>query len=314
MTAVPKKPAEPAKAEPHKPGKTPAHLRVLRSEQAKAAQLMHFGAHSHAEDPPKPESFQTPTWASQAGNHARAWNPGEEVPATPASSTTHASAPQENDGALQDAATQLERVYEETYEEARQAGFEQGEKEGRKEGRKEGKQQMEASQKQLAETIARFEEQLKSLQNIRRRAMIDAEEQTVELALTIAQRLAGEALLCDTSWVAPLMREAIEALTDADRIACRVAPSLAKRIEEASVVLPPNTSVVIDQDLQELGMVFESQFGRVDASFQERFEHMRRAVEDGVASVQEAPDTDEKREAKPSPPSTAQPQPDEPTS
>jgi flagellar biosynthesis/type III secretory pathway protein FliH len=135
----------------------------------------------------------------------------------------------------------------------------------------------------LKETTRRFAEELEALARMRKAMMDEAEDQMISLCIDVGQRLACEAQMGDTSWVGPVVREAAEALTDTDRAVCRVSSELAGRLDKDRA-WPEVQGLVFEiaPDLEALDIVVESRFGRVDASFRERLQHLERAVRERV--------------------------------
>ncbi len=172
---------------------------------------------------------------------------------------------------------------EQAFEEARARGFEVGMQEGLADAEEQLSEAIEADVAELQAVHRRLVEEIEALARLRRQMMDEAEGQMVSLAMDVGRRLACESLMADTAWVAPLVREAAAALTEADKVTCRLSPALAERLERDSAPLDvAGVGFEISNDLKELEIVVESRFGRVDASFEERLDHLTRAVRDRV--------------------------------
>ena len=139
---------------------------------------------------------------------------------------------------------------------------------------------------QLVRNTGVDDQQLEAMGRLRQTMLDEAESQMVQLALEIGQRMACEAQLGDTSWVAPLVRQASEALTQSDRAVCRLSPQLAERLNKEQA-WPEIQGMVfeISPDLDDLDLVVESRFGRVDASFRERLGHLERTLRERIEKV-----------------------------
>lgn len=271
-----------------------ARSRVLRNTGARS-----IPKHSFGPEPVEGE-LGRPGWASGSPAKLRSWWPGGRQHHTPAPEPTPEPEPErlyeeefesqeEPHELLMGAAAHLEQVYEETFAEARQSGYQDGLEQGLNEGREQARQDVEERLSEVGELIQVLRDQMEHLADLRRRALVDAEEQAVELALSFGERLAERALLTDTAWVAPLMREASEALTEADRVVCRVSPELGRRLRQAQAVPEFDGVFEISEDLGPLDLVVESHCGRVDASFSERLRQLRRAVQTRVQEINAAP-------------------------
>jgi flagellar assembly protein FliH len=274
-------------------GARKARHRILRDTAAREVPRHLFG-----EEPASgPGALRQPGWASAITPKLRAWWPGQEpasepAPPPPTGDRLHEEEfelAEDQREALMGAAAHLEQVYEETFAEARQAGHQEGLEQGWAEGRQLAHQEAEAHLGELRGLISLFQGELRQLAELRRKTLIDAEEQAVELALSIGERLAERALLGDTRWVGPLMREAAEALTEADRVVCRVSPELGRRLRHADAMPEIDGVFEISEDLGPLDLIVESHCGRVDASFSERLAQLRRAVHTRVHEVEAAP-------------------------
>lgn len=228
---------------------------------------------------------RTPDWFRDASGDARPWTPVEAKAQPVVEPVEVAPEPDpEVELALDQAA--LAALYDETRDAAQADGYEEGFEEGRRAGEDIGRENVEEELAALQDMRLRLESELHSLALVRRQIMADAEKQAIDLAMRIGKRLAAEAQLADVSWVEPLVQEARRALTSDDRAVCRISPELAERLTAAGG-LPTLEGTVFEQsrDLEPLDLVIETQFGRIDASFDERFNQMRKSILERVAVV-----------------------------
>lgn len=226
-----------------------------------------------------------PTWIAANGSQVRTWWPGSEP----------AQAPPSVEEPTLDPSPQLQAHLEEVMAEAREVGHAEGLEEGFRQGVERAQQEVDAELTRLRELADRLQGEVERLAQCRRKALIQAEKDAVSLAMEVGQRLAGDALLGDVAWVEPLVRQAVDSLTEADRVVCRISPELQERLARGGVTMADTDKVTVEvvPDFEPLDLVIESRFGRVDASFNERFEQLRRAVEERLETIHEPPVIDD---------------------
>ncbi|MEL6177410.1 MAG: FliH/SctL family protein [Myxococcota bacterium] len=230
---------------------------------------------------------QVPGWFQKPCSEAtepRPWSPfGQEEP-SPA-----VDVPEEAQEAHEGAAEQLEQAYQEAFAQGSEEGYAEGLAKGQADGEAQALEQAEAELEQLREIGSRLEAEVQKLSQEREQLAEQFETDAVKLALLIGSRLAAEAQLTNTEWVVPLVRDAAQALTDSDRVVCAVSPELAERLQSDGVTLAGNGVLMeVRESLDPLDVVVESRFGRVDASFEERLEHLQRVVEEHMAQPTES--------------------------
>ncbi|MBH23292.1 MAG: hypothetical protein CMH57_02290 [Myxococcales bacterium] len=252
---------------------------IIRGADADAVQPVPFAASAQGGE-------GVPAWARRVeASEPQAWQPFDPSPGRPAPQAV--AAPEEDEG-LQAVAEQLEQAYQEAFAQGMEEGYTEGVSQGRAEGEAQAQEQVEAELEKLRSSCQALEAEVQRLLESRAQLTEQLEEDAVELALLIGERLAAEAQLQDTGWVAPLVREAAGALTEADRVVCAVSPELASRLQEAGASLAGSGVLMeVREGLKPLDVVVESRFGRVDASFSERLEHMRRATEEQLGQPHE---------------------------
>lgn len=180
-------------------------------------------------------------------------------------------------------ASHLEEVYEQVFKEARQDGYAAGLAQGAEEGRAQTVEDAKGDIEELRAVTAALTETAAQLADLRAEAMRTAGDDTLTLALEVGRRLAAEAQLGSIEWVAPLLREAVQVLTDADRVVCLVSPELEQRLGETAD-LGVEVPFEVRDGLGPLDIVVESSFGRVDASFKQRFDNLVTSVADATGA------------------------------
>ena len=224
-----------------------------------------------------------PMWSRDAQRSVTQWWPSQRVEAP---QRTQAPSPAAAPAVAQAPRVEAPPSPEEAFEAARLRGHEEGLEQGRAEAEAAAREDYEREVETLKQTTQRFAQEIEALGRMRQQMLEEAENQMIALCIDVGQRLACEAQLGETQWVAPVIRQAAEALTDADRIVCKVSSELASRLDQDSS-WPEIQGMVFDiaPDLDALDIVVESRFGRVDASFRERLRHLERAVKERVEKV-----------------------------
>jgi len=180
------------------------------------------------------ESSGAPAWAHRAAEaEPTPWQP---VVNAPEASSASEEVPAEDEG-LQAVAEQLEQAYQEAYAQGTEEGYAEGFKQGQAEGEAQALAQAEVELEALRRMCRSLEAELQRVLESRAQLVEQLEEDAVELAMHIGEKLAADAQLRDVDWVAPLVRDAAGALTEADRVICAVSPELASRLQEAGVTM-----------------------------------------------------------------------------
>lgn len=162
--------------------------------------------------------------------------------------------------------------------------------EGRTEGLEVGRQDgFQAAREEMQQTVAEFREALDAaVQNVER-AMSDwyvASEQSLsELSVSIATRILGKELSVSPDTITELVREAVRAVANSDKIRIRVNPLDASILAaNKDLVLAVNTTVrgveIVEDPSIAGGAKIESDAGAIDATIQTQlelaFESLRR--------------------------------------
>jgi len=172
----------------------------------------------------------------------------------------------------------LQKLKEEAKGEGRAAGFEEGRLEG-----------FQAARLEMQQTVAEFREALDVAALNVERAMADwyvASEQSLsELSVSIATRVLGKELTVAPDTITELVRDAVRAVANADKIRIRVNPLDANILAaNKQLVLSSNTTVrgveIVEDPSINGGAKIESDAGAIDATIQTQlelaFESLRR--------------------------------------
>jgi flagellar biosynthesis/type III secretory pathway protein FliH len=246
--------------------------RTLIEELARRAQMKEAEARRGQDIRPAPffvaaqAAHKSPAWALDAPLQSLEWRPE----GTPQPSAMGGAA-------------HLEEIYEQVFQEARQDGYAAGLEQGALEGQQRAAMGAEADLAELRQVILSLAESATKLEEVRADLMKAAEDDAIALALKIGRRLALEAQLESTEWVAPMLREAMLALTDSDKVVCLISHELHERLEKVED-LGVDCPFEVRPGLGPLDVVIESRFGRVDASFQKRFDNLVNSVDQATGA------------------------------
>lgn len=158
-------------------------------------------------------------------------------------------------------------------EEARQKGYEEGKK--------------EALAKAAAEATAIRDQArsvLRQAEEIRRQTVVSLEGEIIELAREIARKILYNELMQHPEAVLAVAREAINLMENRDEVVLYVNPAeseiFAGKREELQNLLSPGgvLHIIGDAGIQPGGCVAETQYGRVDASLDARWQALVRAL------------------------------------
>lgn len=158
---------------------------------------------------------------------------------------------------------------EEIREAARKEGYEQGHQEGLSAGLAEGKAQGEAALKQSA---ARLREVIGQMMEPARSEEAALEAALIDLVLRISEGVIERELLVDSSVIAGLVREAVDALpSGASRIEIHLHPDDLKSLQAAGFVQDESWKLVQDASLSRGGCRVVSGTSLVDFTTEQRF-------------------------------------------
>ena len=154
-------------------------------------------------------------------------------------------------------------------------GFEQGQKAG-----------METGIKQMEPVLDNFHQALLELEKVKREIHLNAEKETVELALAIAGKILCQEITTNRDVILNIVKEALKKVEDNEKIKIKISPSdlqlIRERDSRTSDFLEQMESVTIEGDETILngGCVIETNSGQIDA----RIEKQLQAIEEAFKS------------------------------
>ncbi|OPY57452.1 MAG: Yop proteins translocation protein L [Pelotomaculum sp. PtaU1.Bin035] len=175
--------------------------------------------------------------------------------------------------AKQQARLEGERIKQEAYRDA----FEQGRQEGYREGMTKADEEGAAIREQSLDVLRQAEE-------IRRRTLESLEQDIINLAREIAERLLSAQLSLDPESVFNIAVESLHLVADRHYVVLYINPVelelYIKRKEELQGLLPARAElqVIADASVQPGGCRVETEHGRVDATLETRREALLKAL------------------------------------
>lgn len=151
-------------------------------------------------------------------------------------------------------------------------GFEKGEYAG-----------SEAEKKKIDPILHQFSQALLDLEKIKREIYFNAENDTVELALTIAGKILCQEVSIKKEVVLSVVREALKEVVGHDKIKVRLNPSDMLIVKNAQVEIVNSVhntdSVAFEEDgsISSGGCVIETNFGEIDARIERQFKVVQEA-------------------------------------
>jgi flagellar assembly protein FliH len=169
------------------------------------------------------------------------------------------------------ASEEAERAFQVRLEAARQQARSEGEAAG-----------AERSHRQLEPVIAGLSAAIHDLARQRPRLRAEAEEDTVKLAVAIAQRVLHREMATDPEAILGLVKAAFAKLNARETHRLRVSPEDAVSLEEnrARLELPPGVEIVLDTSLRRGSALFETSRGELDASVDTQLAEIERGLAD----------------------------------
>ncbi len=165
---------------------------------------------------------------------------------------------------------------------ARERGYAEGHREGLEQGRQEGRA---AGQAEWTEALAVAQRLIEAAHTYREQTVRATEAQIVALALQIAGKVIGDALVSQPELVQRIVANALEHVLPNEDLRIRLHPRDAGVIQAAWAVAPPPAvagrrwEILADADLQPGDVVIELPNGSVDARLRTQLEHIQAALE-----------------------------------
>ncbi len=175
--------------------------------------------------------------------------------------------------ALQARQQELERELESRPKHAYQRGFDEGQAAG-----------MQQANARLEPVLAKFAISIKDLATLRKRHLLEAEEDAVRLAVAVARRVLHRELSVDPESLLGVVKAAFERVDARDvhrvRLNPQDVPALEKRL--AAGGLPPRIEIVADPGLERGGVIVETNRGSIDASVSSQLKEIESGLVDLV--------------------------------
>lgn len=119
-----------------------------------------------------------------------------------------------------------------------------------------------------------------SVEAARTEALESSEREIVKLAMVIAERVVGRALLADPAIVSAWVREGIEALSEDDSVRCVVSPRVGEILHQSGGFegLKSQPAIVVDPRMQGIECEIRGKYGRLDGSLKARLDAVSAAL------------------------------------
>ena len=180
-----------------------------------------------------------------------------------------------------EAEKQVETIKTQAYDE----GFQQGHDEGVTAGLEDIKQQMQV---EIEEAVEKAQRIIKTAEQQTKDNILKAEQQIVEIAVAIAEKVIPQQFNEMPMLVLPLVKSALEKVRDQENLNIRVSPAdyelvlLAKY--EFQMMIGKENAIVItaDKTIENGGCVIETDSGTVDARVSTQMDVLKKAVMDVI--------------------------------
>jgi flagellar assembly protein FliH len=144
-------------------------------------------------------------------------------------------------------------------------GFSEGEKSG-----------MEMERKKVQPLLNDFRQALDELGKVKRDLYRNAERQAVDLALAVARKIVCHEVSVNRELVIGVVKEALERVSDQERIKIRVSPCAGDLLRDPACELNANVQnkggicIEEDENISSGGCVIETELGDIDARIEEQ--------------------------------------------
>jgi flagellar assembly protein FliH len=168
---------------------------------------------------------------------------------------------------------ELEREVESRPKQAYQRGYDEGQVAG-----------IQQANARLEPLMAKLALSIKDLATVRKRHLIDAEEDAVRLAIAVARRVLHRELSVDPESLWGVVKAAFERVDARDIHRVRLNPEDVPILQRhlASAGMPPRVELVPDPALERGGVIVETDRGSIDASVSSQLGEIERGLVDLV--------------------------------
>ena len=153
-------------------------------------------------------------------------------------------------------------------------GFAKGEKAGLKSGRK-----------ILEPVMENFLTSLGELEKIKKEICLNAEKETIGLALAIAEKIVGYEIVTNKDLILRVIRQALKEAVDQEKIITKISPSDLKYLNDSGFEpsdLADNIDdivIVMDNKVLNGGCIIETDFGEIDARIEKQIQAIKETFE-----------------------------------
>ncbi len=161
---------------------------------------------------------------------------------------------------------------------AKQAGWNEGFTEGMETGRSEAHDEA----KQLIQSL---EKTIETACEARAEALKQLEPDFLKLALLLAEKIMRRQISEDPTWLAPVISDALERLSAANEITIRIHPKDYLPLQDLESAWPDYRGKLnweADDALQRGTLIFETEFGAIDASFEQRLHKLAESLSEVI--------------------------------
>ncbi len=149
---------------------------------------------------------------------------------------------------------------------AKRDGWNEGFTEGLEQGRQEAMEQAQTLIQTLETTV-------QAAVQARSEALKQQEADFLKLALLLAEKIIRRQITENPSWLRPIVDEALERLSTAEHIVIRIHPKDYQPLQEAELSWTDYRGTLTwepDETLKQGTLIFETEFGALDASLEQR--------------------------------------------
>lgn len=167
----------------------------------------------------------------------------------------------------------LEREVESRPKQAYQRGFDEGQAAG-----------MQQANVRLEPVMAKLAVSLKDLATVRKRHLMEAEEDAVRLAIAVARRVLHRELSVDPESLLGVVKAALERVDARDVHRVRLNPEDVPLLEKclATGGMPPRVELLGDSALERGSVIVETNRGSIDGSISSQLKEIERGLVDLV--------------------------------
>jgi flagellar assembly protein FliH len=168
---------------------------------------------------------------------------------------------------------ELERELESRPRQAYQRGFNEGQAAG-----------IEQTNKRLDPVLAKFAKSIQDLTGVRKRHLLEAEQDAVKLAMAVARKILHRELSVDPEALLGVVKAAFERVEARDVHRIRLHPEDTPTLERhlVAIGMPPRVELVPDTSLERGSVIVETNRGSLDASVSSQIREIERGLVDLV--------------------------------